>query len=665
MRTVRRTFAALALPCALLCTLGGAAAAQADITITSPVADGYTNNRSPVVAFTGAAAGAAVTLEVDGSDGSNSGSGTANGSGNGTVTTDAPITVAPIDTDPDTGEPLGHRYGLTVRDTTGGTQNSVTAHIDQTPSLTGTIDGTHAAADVVFHADSAIPDHAVKLYIDGVLDQTVTADDEGNYYDDIVPTASRLTPGPHTAYLKSMDQGDLLSSPGNTASFNVAPPAPLFSQLFDNVQLNQAQPVVTFHAVNTAASEVTLYELDGDGDPVSLGDTTQINSDGTATITPSALSDGYHYLYATQTVSGIETVDDEGDNGPVSVFVNTSAPVVQTSFDGPVTSDNTPYFLEDNILENGLDNHTYTKLYIDGRLAGSSDPASNVGSIQGDDPIADGTHSAYTVTVDDLGHESATQSNTVDFTVDTVGPAAPTVLSPANGSTIGVSTPSVTVKTEPGTVTYLQVDPDGEGITQTADADGNVTFALTHALTDGVHTLYVGSQDAAGNYGDEATSTFTVRTSKPPVTAPPAPVTPAPVVAAPPTAKQVLTAVIASVAKFSTALEQLDPAALATAKSTAVPFVFSEPGTAKIQITAAAPPNGHSASASKAKTVVVASGTKTVTTAGSAKVTLKVTSAGKKLLRHAKSVKLTVKATFTPKRTGKAQASTKVVKLKH
>ena len=63
--------------------------------------------------------------------------------------------------------------------------------------------------------------------------------------------------------------------------------------------------------------------------------------------------------------------------------------------------------------------------------------------------------------------------------------------------------------------------------------------------------------------------------------------------------------------------------------------------------------------------VVVASGTKTVTGAGSAKVTLKVTSAGKKLLRHAKSVKLTVKATFTPKRTGKAQASSKVVKLKH
>jgi hypothetical protein len=529
MRTLRTTLATAALPCALLFALAGAASAQADITITSPAhsPEGFTNDRTPDVTFTGAVPFSSVTLEAN--DSGVIGTANADGTGSGTVRPDSDITAAPMDVD-ESGNPLGNRFGLTVRDPN--TLDTVTEHIDQAPSMSGIGDGTYAAADVTFNASSAIPDHDVTLYIDGVADKTVLADSDGNFYDDIVPSASLLTAGPHTAYLTSTDEDGIQSSPSETLNFNVAPPAPRFSQLFDNVRLNQTQPSVSFADVDPAADNVTLYVLDADGNTVLLGQTTVINPDGTATIdiTTPALSEGLNGLIATQTVRGVETVDYQGNNGPMSVFVDNSAPVLDTSFPGTLTNDNTPWFYASGTLQNNEGNHTFARLYLDGQLAGQSDPTTGGGSsgAQAGGPIADGTHTAYMVTVDDLGHESTVNSNTVAFTVDTVAPAAPHVTSPADGSTLASSPTTVTITTDPGADAHVLVDDVGEESDATADGNGTATFTLTQALAAGVHTLHVFSRDAAGNYSDVATTTFTVGT-------PPVPPAPTPPVTTPPT----------------------------------------------------------------------------------------------------------------------------------
>jgi hypothetical protein len=520
MRTLRRTLATAALPCALLFALVGAASASADISITSPAhsPEGFTNDRTPDVTFTGAVPLSSVTLEAN--DSGVIGTTVADGAGSGTVRPDSDITVAPLDADLD-GNPLGNRYGLTVRDPNG--QDTVTEHIDQVPSMSGIGNGTYAAAAVIFNASSAIPDHDVTLYIDGVADTTVSADSDGNFFDDIVPTASLLTAGPHTAYLTSTDADGVQSSPSQPVDFNVAPPAPRFVQLFDDARLNQTQPPVSFADVDPAASNVKLYVLDADGNTVLLGQTTAISSGGTATITPSALSEGLNGLIATQTVRGVETVDYQGDNGPMSVFVKTSAPVLDTSFPGTLTNDNTPFFYASGTLQNNEGNHTFARLYLDGQLAGQSDPDTGGGSssARAGDTIADGMHTAYMVTVDDLGHESTVHSNTVMFTVDTVGPAAPNVTSPADGSTVASSPTTVTVTTEPGADAHVLVDDVGEESSATANGNGTATFTLTQALAAGVHTLHVFSRDAAGNYSDFAVTTFRIGT--PPVAPAPAP----------------------------------------------------------------------------------------------------------------------------------------------
>jgi hypothetical protein len=523
MRLSRRT---LALPCALLLSFAGAASAQAAITITSPANGGYTNDLTPVVEFTGAAAVGAVRLEVDAVV---LGSTTADGFGDGSVSPDADITSDPIDDDGE-GNPIGNRFGLTLRDPDGDSPNldTITVHIDQVPSI-ATSTHPQLAENVSFSGENAIPEQDVRLYIDGDLDSTVSADTDGSNTE-IVPTAE-LTPGSHTAYMTSVDADGFESSPSETANFDVAPPAPAFSQFFENVQLNQTQPPVTFHDVDPAATRVTLYhlvEISGTGTEVEIGHTTVVTN-GTATITPSTPFDSREYLIAKQTVGGVETVDYLGDNGPLTAVVNTSAPVLEFSYIEPLTNDNRPYFYAENALENlGDDNDTSGLLYIDGVPAGHADGdgGGNVG-IQPDAAVAEGPHTAYVVTVDDLGHESAVQSNAVDFTVDSVAPAAPTVTSPANGSTTATSLPVVTVTTEPGAIAHVLVDDVGEEADQTADSNGKVTFTLTQALADGGHALHVWSRDAAGNYGDLTATTFTVATPKaPPVVVAPPVVTP-------------------------------------------------------------------------------------------------------------------------------------------
>jgi hypothetical protein len=532
MRLSRRTFASLALPCALLLTSATAASAQAAITITSfahsPTED-YTNDPTLDVYFSGAGSFDTVTLEVGGDV---IGSTVSDGSGFGTVTQEQAIESDPMDDDVD-GNPIGNRYGLTVRDPDGGSLDTVTVHINQVPSVSAS-DEAQLAADASVYVSNAIPDEDVRLYIDGTFDKAVPADENGTVGN--VKPDRLLTPGTHTASARSLDRDGHQSSPGAPVDFDVAPPAPAFSQFFDGVQLNQAQPVVAFSDVDPDATDVTLYEIDDNGDEVQVGHTASVTSGGTATITPSALSDGRHYLVAKQTVGTVETVDSLGNNGPITAVVNTSAPVLETAFDGTLTDWNTPYFHASNALENNDETrHTFTALYVDGQRVGTSDPDDNGGdssSVQADDPIADGAHTAYVTTIDHLGHESATHSNTVAFTIDTVAPAPPTVTSPANGSTTATSLPVITVTTEPGVIAHVLVDDVGEEADQTADANGHVTFTLTQALADGGHTLHVWSRDAAGNYGDLTATTFTVATPKaPPVVTPPV-VTP-PVVTTP------------------------------------------------------------------------------------------------------------------------------------
>ena len=89
-------------------------------------------------------------------------------------------------------------------------------------------------------------------------------------------------------------------------------------------------------------------------------------------------------------------------------------------------------------LANYAGNDTYVELYIDGVSAGhdDGDGGGSAGIQPRQLPSPTGPHSAYVVTVDDLGHREHGAFQHAAFTVDSVGPAAPVVTAPANGATI-------------------------------------------------------------------------------------------------------------------------------------------------------------------------------------------------------------------------------------
>ncbi len=136
--------------------------------------------------------------------------------------------------------------------------------------------------------------------------------------------------------------------------------------------------------------------------------------------------------------------------------------------------------------------------------------------------LSEGPHTFQVRATDFAGNVDATPAS-YTWTIDITAPAAPIVITPANGSTTNDSTPTYTGTAESSSTVILVVDGSAVGTT-TASGDGSWFFTPVVALAVGPHTAKAMAADAAGNISsDSATNTFTVDT-----TAPSAPVVTAP-----------------------------------------------------------------------------------------------------------------------------------------
>jgi hypothetical protein len=406
--------ALLAAPLSAVLMLAGAASAQADLVITSPADNAYTNNASPVVSFTGATPSADVELNVNGNV---AGVGSAGGDGAGLLVPANPLTG------------VSQNESLSVDDENLQSDPS-TIHFNTVPSMSGTSDGSALTADQVhFSASSGIPDEPIHLWVsDDPTDPaswrvaaTETADDDGNFFDPIHPDG--LTPGTWSAHLTSVDADGIESSASDDVSFDVLPAAPTFSGLFENARVNQNAVPVALSGIDPNASLVTLYEIGDDG-PSQVAEL-DLHNTTTATMTAN-LPDGNHTLVVTQTVNGEET--DPGSADPIFVTVQGTPPVLE-SIDTP-NEDHRPYFEATNLLQNDAGNDTKVVLYVDGKEVGrDGDFGGGSDGLQPTNDLADGNHTAYVTTIDDLGHESA-PSNTISFNVFTDAPPTDTPAAP-------------------------------------------------------------------------------------------------------------------------------------------------------------------------------------------------------------------------------------------
>ncbi|PLC06973.1 hypothetical protein CY658_08245 [Variovorax sp. RO1] len=140
-------------------------------------------------------------------------------------------------------------------------------------------------------------------------------------------------------------------------------------------------------------------------------------------------------------------------------------------------------------------------------------------------PLADGTHSITVAAIDVAGNVSA-QSAAFGFTVDTVAPGVPTLVSVtddvapqignvAKGGFTNDTRPTLAGKAEAGS-TVVIYDKGVKLDTVLADASGNWSYTPAAALSEGAHSITVAAMDKAGNTSAQSAAVgFTVDTVAP------------------------------------------------------------------------------------------------------------------------------------------------------
>jgi large repetitive protein len=253
--------------------------------------------------------------------------------------------------------------------------------------------------------------------------------------------------------------------------------------------------VLTLTGTTEANSMVQLY------DGVTLLGSVTANGSGAWSITTGTLADGTHSLSATATdVAGNVSIASSA----MAVTVDTTAPVAPsiTSFspDTGIVGDHITDASTLTLTGTAEANSTL-KVYDGATLLGSTTVNANGAWSFATASLTDGTHSFTTTDTDVLGHTSVS-SSTVNVTVDSHVPAAPSIatFSPDTDA-VGDGFTSATVLNLSGTAednsTVNVYDGTTALGTTTTSSTGTWSFA-TPQLANGTHIFTATATDAAG-----------------------------------------------------------------------------------------------------------------------------------------------------------------------
>ncbi|MFZ5443974.1 MAG: Ig-like domain-containing protein, partial [Myxococcota bacterium] len=281
-----------------------------------------------------------------------------------------------------------------------------------------------------------------------------------------------------------------------------APPAPSVTTPANGSITTNVRPPVTGTA--EAGSTVTVF-VDG----VAVG-TTTANAAGAWSLTPPAdLSNGTHTVRATAT----DGAGNVSPNSNTNTFtVDTTAPDTLIVAGPPALSSSTSATFDFSASEAVL---RFECSVDGGAFAVCADPSTLTG-------LSQGSHTLAVRAVDLAGNVDPTPASW-SWSVDSIAPAAPVVVAPANGSSTNDTTPTFAGTAEPNATVSVIVDGVIVGTT-TANAAGAWSFTPATPLATGSHTVRATATDAAGNTSPSSgTNSFTID-----VTPPAAPVVLAP-----------------------------------------------------------------------------------------------------------------------------------------
>ncbi|WP_139320435.1 Ig-like domain-containing protein [Saccharomonospora sp. CUA-673] len=460
--------------------------------ITSPSDGDQVNNPTPEISGTGEP-GATVEVIIDGES---VGTAPVDENGNWTFTPSEPLpdgdhTIEVIQTDP-----AGNPSDPTTIDIT------VDTEAPDPPVITSPSDGDQVNNPTPEISGTGEPGATVEVIIDGESVGTGPIDEDGNW---TFTPSDPLPDGDHTIEVIQTDPAGNESPP---ASIDItvdteAPPAPVITEPSDGDVITNPTPEISGTGEPGGTVEIII-----DGESVG---TAPIDEDGNWTFTPSdPLPDGEHTIEVIQT----DPAGNESPPASIDVIIDATPPgppTINQPEDGAAVNNPTP-----EISGTGEPGAT-VEVIIDGESVGTA-PVDENGNwtFTPPDPLPDGDHTIDVIQTDPAGNESPPAS--IEITVDTEPPAAPTITGPSPGSTVG-DTPTITGTGEPGAQVSVIIDGEEVGTT-TVDENGNWSFTPSQPLPEGEHTVSATQTDPAGNTSppsDEVPFTVDATAPDPPV----------------------------------------------------------------------------------------------------------------------------------------------------
>ena len=400
-----------------------------------------------------------------------------------TIDTTAPGVPATLDLDP-------------ASDSGGDNADHITN--DDTPAIKGTAD---AGATVTLHEGATSLGTQVA---DGSGDWSITSD--------------TLADGSHSLTATATDAAGNSSAASAAVIVDVDTEAPTTS--LQALVTNDNSPLLQ-GAVDDISATV---QVQVDGQDLSANN----NHDGTWSLAAgelSALADAIYDVVVTATdVAGNSSIDSSIND----LEIDTVAPDAPAALDLDVASDSGTADDDDVTSDTTPTIHGTAEA---GSAVELLDGSTSLGNATTDGsgnwtivatPLPDGNHS-LTVQATDAAENTSTLSSSLDITIDTTAPDAPTALDLDVAGDSGISdidnitsvtTPTIHGTAEAGSKVELfdGVSPLGD---TTADGSGNWTIDSSE-LADGVHQLIVTATDAAGNQGNSSVALPIVVDTLPP-----------------------------------------------------------------------------------------------------------------------------------------------------
>ncbi|MBA8793277.1 hypothetical protein FHX74_000871 [Friedmanniella endophytica] len=465
------------------------ATAPAAPVLTTPANGVSTRDATPVISGT-AEAGSTVTATVDGTALTT----TATAGSGGAYALTAP-----------TLSEGSHTVFVTATDAAGNVSAASATHtfsVDRTapaaPVITATADGSVINTALPTITGSGENGAIVTVSIDGTVAGGATV--SGGAWS--LTLSTPLTDGPHTVTAVQTDAAGNTSTIA-TAQFGVdtaTPAAPLITAPANGALVRG--PDITLVGTGEAGASVTVQRSGGG----SYGPVT-VTSAGTWSVPVTGLSDGSATFTARQTDAA---GNQSAASATVTLTVTTSGPVppvITAPATGAVTANPSV-----TVQGTGVAGATVT-LYEGSATVLGTATVSSGGTWTLTRTFADGPHSLYAT--QDQGVGSSPASAVVIISIDTVAPAVPVVVSPANGTVTADRTPIVAGTGEPGARVTVTVGGTTLPVV-TVLGDGTWSAPVTAPLADAVYTVTAVQRDAAGNASPTATSTFEVLASAPP-----------------------------------------------------------------------------------------------------------------------------------------------------